>query len=213
MSGRINYKSMFAGIGCALLFSVAGASADVFIGMDEDADLECSTDEMIKNSATAMNDQQIDIFFEGDNLYSANCTFCIEDAATISLDTVIATVPGAWTITDLQNSEDTPGMSVADWIKTAYPSYKCWLFQSTDFSFGSPIGPGAVKIAEVHYDILTSGRLGFHIDGANSGWFTTAFVSGSCAEPPGSATCKCFTGTGATSSEESSWSAVKQIFR
>lgn len=219
MSGRINYKSMFAGVGCALLFSVTGASAQTFyMGFDADGDSSCSENEMIFPSATVSNDQTFSIYFDIDTpIYSAGCTFCVEDGSTISLDTVAvgdATL-AAWTAETIKNSDDNPSIAVSDWITTGDYSatYKCWVISFTDFSFGAQHAAGVTKVIDVQYDVLQAGRVGFMLDGASSGYLTTGFVSGLCGTTGApDDNCQCVE-TAGTATVESSWGKVKELFR
>ncbi|NNE08371.1 MAG: hypothetical protein HKN20_07390 [Gemmatimonadetes bacterium] len=219
MSGRINYKSIFAGIGCALLLSFTSASAQtVFMGFDADGDSSCSENEMIFPSATVSNDQTFSIFYDiSDAMAAGGCTFCVEDGATISIDAIVPgdSIVSTWTIEDVKNSEDNPSISVSDWIKTGDYSatYKCWVISFTDFTFAAPHPAGIVNVLDVQYDVLQAGRVGFMIDGANSAYLTTGFSSVSCgttSTPDDN--CQCLE-TAGTATEQASWGQVKALFR
>lgn len=164
-------------IACILSTASIVSAQTPFLGVSNDGDQFCQPSDLQVGPGMAQP-----VLFVTDSsgvgYFSIACTVCLTDATGITLDTVITSLPSAWTFSPVQNSEDNPGVAVSDTIKNAYPNYKCWVLQGTDFSFSNPIFPGSSQ--EVYrLDFLASGTVGFVIDKQNSGWFTSSFVSGS----------------------------------
>ncbi len=183
-------------------------AANEFLGMDRNGDLVCDGN----TEMTEVNGpgdvgvmRSVDIFWSSDDLsmFSVNCFFCVNDSDRVTLDlgTAISySTPAAWTNTPIKLVNFSEGEISADLIST-YPNLICWLLQSVDFTFGSPwTGPGVQ--ATVTYEVASEGLLTFLLDGAASGWFSSGGLTGSFANCAAT-----------TSTEATSWSDVKTLFR
>ncbi len=180
MSRPIRSLRVTAGVLAFLLIPGGSAWGGSFIGIDRNGDLRCDPafDMSLRRAIPGgggVGASSFDLFFDGvpNPLSSIACTFCVADSSAVHVDSFVYNSPEGWSDSPLLS--DPPDQS--DWISRANPSAKCWIVQSTDFSFLAPWdAPG--KIGTVYYSASSDGPLDLILDGVFSGYFTTAFTSG-----------------------------------
>jgi len=186
-----------------------------FVGLDQNGDLACGVPEMgfhltAGDSGTV---HTVDLFFDDlPPIISWGCVFCVEEKSLVAGESFFYAMPDSWMPIPMHDSESDPFVPVSDWIRTTYPEYKCYLVQSTDFSFSSPIRmPYALGTFSFRYAAAEDGCVGFVIDGANAGWFSTSGATGLFDGPDETCDpyhCNVMTATGSVS-----WGEIKSLFR
>lgn len=218
-----------------LLLSPSPAPAQVYIGLDQDGDLNCDRfDDMTINPVVEGDHIDVDVYWDNTNqglggLLSINTTVCIAHYGFIENDTFTydEDLPVVWTLTPVWNSLDKPATVHADqWIVDTYPCYECWLTQGTDFTFSSPIPDGVNRFGTLSFDIAKDGSswLDMIIDGDpfHTGWFAADYSSGGCTGGlPQDESCVCVGGAisdrppgyDPCAVEKLSWGSLKTLFR
>lgn len=168
-----------------LLLLPAAAVADPFAGLDFDGDLDCetATGDMgrIYTSDEVGDTISFRPFFDAaDSMISFGCVFCVKDRAKVSFLSWEYDTPEDWTdIPILTNDGGIRGdlrvgdllLRRSEWIETLYPDSRCWIVQSTDFGFTSPIGlPHGLGAFE--FVVAEEGPIEWIIDGANAAYLT-----------------------------------------
>jgi hypothetical protein len=214
-----------------LLFVPSGTafadSQGVYIGLDRDGDMVCDgVNDMNVLGMTAGDSVEVSIYWDNtgaaSGLFSMNCTVCLENEGM--LDQVATwydpSIPGVWTLPQIQNSTDNPvTVQIDQWIRDCWPNRICYLFQATDFTFGSPIPPGQHIFGTLAFRVAADGDLGMVIDGDpyHTGWFTSGFLSGGCTGGlPQDPQCQCVNteiSCGGTGTADTDWGSIKDLFR
>ncbi|MFH1277104.1 MAG: hypothetical protein ABIK65_01830 [Candidatus Eisenbacteria bacterium] len=203
------------------LFTVGAAYANPlpegYAGMDQNGDLVCNPEEMgfELTAGDAGMSFGLDPFFDmiGGGVLSFGCVFCVQDKNLVSDESWTFATPAGWTNGVFRNSDE-PGFPypVSSWIGAAYPNYRCYAVEATDFTFSSPLAsPFPLGTFTFTYAAAEEGCVGFVIDGANTGFLTTSFITGTM-ELEGQ-TCPPYECGGISSTEKESWGGVKALFR
>ncbi len=163
-----------------LLFLPAGTALAKSVGLEHDGVPGCTSASDMGIAAVAAGDTlSFDLYFyDMAPVFSANCTFCVQDKSMVDTNSVSYTyaTPGGWTNTPMLKTTD-----IDPALTAAYPNLYCWLVQATDFSFANPF-PGG-KHGTFQFAAAADGCLGFVMDGAKSGVFFTSFSSGVFSAP------------------------------
>lgn len=200
---------LFAGM------AAANPLPEGYAGLDQNADFACSPDEMGFDLTAANQGQSfsVDVFFDmiAEGLWSVACTFCVQDKSLVSGETFTYAFPAGWTTSPMKNSDDHI-LAVSPWIPATYPNFRCYVVDGTDFTFTTPlIAPFSFGTFSFTYAAAEEGCVGFLIDGANSGFLTTGFLSGNMGIE--GQTCPPYECTGGSSTESGTWGGVKSLFR
>ncbi|MFH1278386.1 MAG: hypothetical protein ABIK65_08405 [Candidatus Eisenbacteria bacterium] len=201
-------------VGCSLLglLPAAGAWSAQFVGLDADGDSQCLSaidGGQVWGPGDVGTIHTFNAFMSGlDPLLSYGCSFCVTEPSLVTGVGFTYTSPTGWTDATLQNSVDSPGsVPISPALTALYPNIKCWLAQSTDFTFGNPMTlPAAIGTAQ--FQIAAEGPIYWLLDGTLCGWLDLNFISGD------------FSGVGQTCNtiqlaptESKSWGSVKKLFR
>lgn len=149
------------------------------VGMERDGIPGCaSSDDMGLQTVGAGVAEAFDIYFyDMDPVFRAKCTFCIQDATRIEMDSVSYTfnTPGAWTDTPIRLVDT--GTVVNRELRLMYPNMACWLVQSTDFTFSAP--SVITRHGTVRFKTSAETCIGLIIDGdpQHTNVFFTDFTS------------------------------------
>jgi hypothetical protein len=236
--GKPARRSTIVRLGLALLLPAClalPAPAQVYIGLDQDGDLQCDYTDMWVPPLEAGERVDIDVYWDNTGqgaggLFAFGCTVCIGHRGYIVNDTFAYSdeIPATWTMEPVQNSLDDPAtVEVDQWIIDSYPCYKCWLLRATDFTFSSPIPDGEHRFGTLTFEAAEDRGWSSDmiIDGHpyHSGWLDGNFVSGGCsAGYPQDETCQCIpplTGDPnppelpPCATENLSWGSLKTLFR
>ncbi len=210
-------KGIHVAAGLVVLLGGGPAFAD-FVGLDQNADYICEPGEM--GFVLGAGDQgqvfDFDIFFDDlPPIIAWGCHVCVQDKNLIENMGFVYSMPEGWLDVVIHDNE-THGeatVPVSQWIKDAYPDFRCYQVQSTDFSFSNPIAvyPYRLGTFSFTYTAAEDGCVGFLHDGSNTAYMTTGFIS-AVFEDPGE-TCDPYECGGATGTESSSWGETKHLFR
>ncbi len=149
------------------------------VGMEYDGIPGCSTPgDMGLPLVSAGVTESFDLYFyDMEPVFRANCTFCIQDASGVEVDSVsyIFNTPGPWIDTPIRLADKATEVSPA--LVDAYSDLACWVVRSTDFTFSAPSLIG--KHGTFQFKTSAETCIGFVIDGASpfTNVFFTDFVS------------------------------------
>lgn len=171
-----------------LLFPVA-AGAVPFAGLDVDGDLLCDT--LAGDMGRVFTAEEVGdtVYFRPyfdtpDSVIAFGCVFCVKDRGTIGFASWEYDTPEGWTDIDIQTSDDgfrsdlrAGGRSfdVSGWIEVLYPDHLCWLVQSTDFGFDSPMDGFPRPLGTFGFVVAEEGPIGWILDGPNVAYLTPEF--------------------------------------
>ncbi|MFH1277234.1 MAG: FlgD immunoglobulin-like domain containing protein [Candidatus Eisenbacteria bacterium] len=176
MRHSVRYVAGWVGV---FLLLAAPGWAD-FVGLNGDGIAGCDSADMAFDATGLVGStRNIDLYFSDivGNMGSYGCVFCVKDKSMVSNESFVY-VDNGWTGSPMKLS-DGPGWTIAvsDFITTAYPDYRCYLVQATDFTFLNPVTTFPFVLGTFSYQVAAEGCLGFVIDGANSAWLSSAFQS------------------------------------
>lgn len=214
MRKSIRQGTRFGVIALVLMVSAAFVSADKMVGLDVNGNSACQQADFDMGqywgSGTTGTEVTFDVFYQDiPSILIFGCVFCTTEKSRVTSESFVYNSPGVWTDNPLRDSEEQDFPIIpSPSITTTYPNYKCWMVQSTDFTFSTPFTAEPKVLGTFTYNTAAEETwIPWILDGPNCGYLTaTTFISGT------------FSGAGEVCdhtyrTESSSWGSVKKMFR
>ncbi|RPJ44779.1 MAG: hypothetical protein EHM19_06235, partial [Candidatus Latescibacterota bacterium] len=184
----------FLALTLALQFSIpiASSAEDLpFVGLDVDDDLVCDPAAgdlgRVYLPSEVGDTVSFDVFLDTkDSVIIFGCIFCVKDLAGVEFVSWEYATPDGWEDIEIQSSDAKTSAErwfpVSPWIPGLYPDFRCWLVQSTDWTFSDPLGSPAA-VGTFRFRVAEEGPIEWLLDGAESGYMSTQFLSHYFTDP------------------------------
>jgi hypothetical protein len=177
----------------SVFFLITSASAEdlPFVGLDVDGNLACDTTAgdmgRVYLPAEIGDSASFEVYFDTDDSVTIfGCIFCVKDRAGMEFLSWEYATPEDWDDVEIWDSDEQvregKRFPVSEWIPGLFPDYKCWLVQSTDWSFQNPMTFPA-PIGTFRFRVAEEGPIEWLIDGVESAYMSTEFLSHFFTEP------------------------------